>query len=126
MIILKTLKKYNVSPSSVPWAVEDVGLLGIGMQRKLLKELFGEFDYELPNKNYLLTMTLKFIVNDVVREQRTAPFTSIKPYKKAVNNAKRMGKESSYAKYILSNQKAKRKKRKVHKSTSANSSGAAV
>ena len=125
MNTLRILRKYHISTASRYWAVEDAGIIGIGAQRKLIKELFGKFKYELPNKNYLITMTLKLLVRDIVRDQQTVPFDSIKPYKKAVNAAKKHGKESIYARFVLSTQKARRKKR-TQKTTSSSKSGATV
>ena len=69
-----------------------------------------KFDY--PNKKYLIELTLKYLVDEIVRENVTAMYTDLRPYTRAINKAKKMGKESAYARYVLANQKAKRKKRK--------------
>lgn len=107
---MNILKSYGISTTSALRAVQDVSALSVPQQRKLLKELFHGFKIEYPNKKYLMELTLKYIVNDMVLLNQTTPFLDIKVYNGAVNKAKNMGKKSAYAHYVLSHQKAKRKK----------------
>lgn len=76
-----------------------------------MKELFAGLKFDYPNKKYLIELTLKYLVDEIVKNQITVRYTTLKPYTKAVNKAKRMGKESIYARHILAGQKAKRKRK---------------
>ena len=111
MSTLKLLKRYHISHTSNAGAVQDVTYLKVGQQRRLMKELFPGLKFDYPNKKYLIELTLKYLVDEIVKNQITAQYTTLKPYTKAVNKAKRMGKESIYARYILAGQKAKRKRK---------------
>jgi hypothetical protein len=104
------LKKYNISTRSPSGAVQDVTNLKVSQQRKLLKELFPGLKVEYPNKKYLIELTLKYLIDEIVRGQRTTEYTDLDSYSKAVNKAKRMGKESIYARFILAGQKKTKRK----------------
>lgn len=112
MNMLTLLKQHEISSDCVHRAVHDVSWLGVGMQRKIIKQMFTGLKFEYPNKKYLIELTLKYLVREIVEDQITVQYTTLKPYTRAVNKAKKMGKESIYARYVLAGQKAKRKKRK--------------
>lgn len=112
MNMLQLLEKYDISVTSRCGAVQDVARLRVPQQRKLLRELLLGLDFEYPNKKYLIELTLKYLVDDIVTNQITSRFVNLGPYKRAVNKAKKMGKESLYAQYVLAGQKSTRKKRK--------------
>jgi hypothetical protein len=112
MNTLRLLKQYDISHDCAARAIHDVSWMGVRLQRKLIKELFTGLKFDYPNKKYLIELTLKYLVHDIVQEQITKPYTTLKPYTRAVNKAKKMGKESIYARHVLAGQKAKRKKRK--------------
>lgn len=112
MNTLRLLKQNDIDPSCAARAIHDVTWLGVRQQRKLIKDLFVGLKFDYPNKKYLIELTLKYLVHDIVQGQITVPYTTLTPYTRAVNKAKKMGRESIYARHVLAGQKAKRKKRK--------------